>query len=85
VNGRAVLRRVVLRTPQLAPALSFFAGVLLGEVEREDDGTAELVWPRGARIRLEEQHGAAPGIDRLEVDGLAAPRVEAGTRFVPAS
>jgi methylmalonyl-CoA/ethylmalonyl-CoA epimerase len=84
-NGRAVLRRVVLRTPQLASALGFFAGVLLGEVEREHDGTADLVWPRGARIRLEEQPAAAPGVDRLEVDGLAAARVEAGTRFVPAS
>jgi methylmalonyl-CoA/ethylmalonyl-CoA epimerase len=84
VNGHAVLRRVVMRTPNLASALSFFAGVLQGDVEHEADGVADLVWPRGARIRLEQQDGATPGVDRLEVEGLDAPTVEAGTRFAPA-
>jgi hypothetical protein len=84
VNGQAVLRRVVMRTPNLASALSFFAGVLQGDVEDEGNGTADLVWPHGARIRLEEHATAPPGIDRLEIEGLDTPRVEAGTRFVPA-
>jgi hypothetical protein len=41
------------------------------------------VWPRGARVRLEEDADAPPGVDRLEVIGLDAPRMVAGTRFVP--
>jgi methylmalonyl-CoA/ethylmalonyl-CoA epimerase len=84
VNGHAVLRRVVLRTPNLASALSFFAGLLQGHVEKERDGSVDVVWPRGARIRLEEHADSAPGVDRLEVEGLDTRRVEAGTVFVPA-
>jgi catechol 2,3-dioxygenase-like lactoylglutathione lyase family enzyme len=79
----ARLRRVVLRTPSLPSALGFFAGVLQGDIEKEDATRVELVWPRGARIALEEQPNAMPGVDRLEVEGLAAETVVVGTRFVP--
>ena len=79
----ARLRRVVLRTPSLTSALSFFAGVLQGDVEHESGERVELVWPRGARIALEEHPEATPGVDRLEVEGLANETVVVGTRFVP--
>jgi methylmalonyl-CoA/ethylmalonyl-CoA epimerase len=81
---RATLRRVVLRTPSLVSALSFFAGLLQGDVEVSDATAAELVWESGARIRLEEQPGGTPGVDRLEVEGLDDERELIGTRFVPA-
>jgi len=41
------------------------------------------VWPRGARIALELHADAPPGVDRLEVEGLAEPCTVIGTRFVP--
>jgi len=84
VGPPARLRRVVLRTPVLADAVEFFAGTLEGVVERESDGRVELVWPRGARVALEQHTDAAPGVDRLEVEGLRAERTFVGTRFVPA-
>jgi catechol 2,3-dioxygenase-like lactoylglutathione lyase family enzyme len=80
----ARLRRVVLRTPVLADAVEFFSRTLEGVVERESDQRVELVWPRGARLALEQHSEAAPGVDRLEVDGLRAERTLVGTRFVPA-
>ena len=80
----ALLRRVVLRTPSLPTAVSFFAGLLGGGVERETDDRVELCWPRGARIALELRTDAPPGVDRLEVEGLDAPFEVVGTRFVPA-
>lgn len=80
---RATLRRVVLRTPALAAAVSFFAGVLQGDIERETDRRVDLVWPRGARVGLELQPDAAPGVDRLEVEGLVQPATVVGTRLVP--
>ena len=83
-SGHGTLRRVVLRTPSLPSALAFFAGILHGEVERETPGAADLVWPRGARIRLEESTDAHPGVDRLEVEGLAGAHTVVGTRFAPA-
>jgi len=82
-SGRGTLRRVVLRTPSLVSALGFFAGVLQGDVEHESAGAAELVWPRGGRIRVEERADSAPGVDRLEVIGLASESTMIGTRFVP--
>jgi methylmalonyl-CoA/ethylmalonyl-CoA epimerase len=78
------LRRVVLRTPSLAAALGFFGGVLQGDVEAETAQTADLVWPRGSRIRLEQRADAPPGVDRLEVEGLDSEVTLAGTRFAPA-
>jgi methylmalonyl-CoA/ethylmalonyl-CoA epimerase len=80
----ARLRRVVVRTPSLPSALAFFAGLLQGDVEAESDGGADLVWPRGARVRLEERPEEPAGIDRLEIEGLARPQSFAGTRFEPA-
>jgi methylmalonyl-CoA/ethylmalonyl-CoA epimerase len=79
----ARLRRVVLRTPVLADAVAFFAGILEGTVERATDERVDLVWPRGARVGLEYRPDAAPGVDRLEVEGLAAEQTVIGTRFVP--
>jgi hypothetical protein len=79
----ARLRRVVLRTPVLADAVDLFARTLEGVVERESEERVELVWPRGARLALEEHTDVAPGVDRLEVEGLSAARTEVGTRFVP--
>jgi len=81
---QARLRRVVLRTPMLATAGEFFAGILGGDVERESDGRIDLVWPRGARIGLESHPDAPAGVDRLEVEGLEEERIVIGTRFVPA-
>jgi methylmalonyl-CoA/ethylmalonyl-CoA epimerase len=79
----ARLRRVVLRTPALSSAVGFFAGVLQGDIEHETDARVDLVWPGGARVGLEFQPDAAPGVDRLEVEGLAEERTVIGTRFVP--
>ena len=67
----------------LGPEFGFFSGVLQGDVERDDDTRVDLVWPGGARVGLEHQPGASPGIDRLEIEGLAEPRTMLGTRFVP--
>ncbi len=80
----ARLRRVVLRTPDLASAVAFFGDMLEGEIERKTDQRVDLVWPRGARIGLELHPEARPGVDRLEVEGLAEERTVIGTRFVPA-
>ncbi len=80
----ARLRRVVLRTPNLSSALAFFGGVLHGEVTAESATSADLVWPAGARLRLEEHLDARPGVDRLEVEDLDAPVELVGTWFVPA-
>jgi catechol 2,3-dioxygenase-like lactoylglutathione lyase family enzyme len=82
-GAQARLRRVVLRTPMLATAAEFFAGILGGDVERESDGRIDLVWPRGARIGLESHPDAPAGVDRLEVEGLESERTVIGTRFVP--
>jgi methylmalonyl-CoA/ethylmalonyl-CoA epimerase len=82
-RGHATLRRVVLRTPSLPSALAFFAGVLQGDIEAETDNTADLVWPRGGRIRLEERVGATPGVDRLDVEGLTEEVTLLGTCFAP--
>ncbi len=82
-TGHGTLRRVVLRTPSLPSALGFFAGVLQGDVEHETPTSADLVWPRGARVRLEENADALPGVDRLEVVGLTEERTVIGTRFTP--
>jgi catechol 2,3-dioxygenase-like lactoylglutathione lyase family enzyme len=80
----AKLRRVVVRTPQLSPALGFFAGMLHGDVVAESETNAELVWPSGSRILLEAAADATPGIDRLEIAGLAEPVELIGTKLVPA-
>ena len=80
--GEAAPHRV--RTPNLPSALGFFSGLLQGTVTAEGDGHADLEWPGNARLRLELQPDATPGVDRLEVIGLTAPIELIGTRFVPA-
>jgi catechol 2,3-dioxygenase-like lactoylglutathione lyase family enzyme len=80
----ARLRRVVMRTPMLATAVEFFAGILEGDIERESAERVDLVWPRGARIGLEQRSDAPPGVDRLEVEGLDEEHTVIGTHFVPA-
>jgi methylmalonyl-CoA/ethylmalonyl-CoA epimerase len=84
-TGHGTLRRVVLNTPSLPSALAFFAGILQGDVEHETETSADLVWPRGGRIRLEVNADGQPGIDRLEVIGLNHERTVARTRFTPVS
>ena len=80
-----LLRRVVLSTPNLASAVGFFSGLLQGEVLSESGASVELVWPGGARLRLEHRTDTAPGIDRLEVEGLVEPVELIGTCFAPAT
>jgi methylmalonyl-CoA/ethylmalonyl-CoA epimerase len=82
-EGKGLLRRVVLRTPALTSAVSFFAGVLQGDIEHETPTRVDLVWPRGARIGIEEHAGATPGVDRLEVEGLPEPVTLIGTKLMP--
>jgi catechol 2,3-dioxygenase-like lactoylglutathione lyase family enzyme len=96
---RTRLCRVVMATPNLDAALGFFAGVLGGSAEpappEAGSGTgpetavvvaraAELVWPGGGRIRLEETVGTLPRVDRLELEvpGTARELQLAGTRLV---
>ncbi|MCU1430605.1 MAG: Glyoxalase/Bleomycin resistance protein/Dioxygenase superfamily [Actinomycetia bacterium] len=80
----AQLRRVVLGTPTLDATVSFFADFLEGEIEAKRDGRVELVWPRGARIAIEHRPDKPPGVDRLEVAGLAEPVELIGAHLVPA-
>ena len=80
----AHFRRAVLRSPSLDATVSFFSEFLHGEIEAKRDGRVELVWPTGSRIAIESHPDALPGIDRLEIEGLAAPVELIGTRFVPA-
>ena len=82
-TGNGTLRRVVMNTPSLPAALGFFAGILQGDVEGETETSADLVWPRGARVRVEVKSVGHPGVDRLEVIGLNEERTVAGTRFTP--
>jgi catechol 2,3-dioxygenase-like lactoylglutathione lyase family enzyme len=81
----ARLRRVVLASPDLDKSVEFFSDFLHGDVEADRGGRVELVWPkRGARVAIEQRDGHAPGVDRLEVEGLDEPVEVIGTRFVPA-
>lgn len=79
-----ILRAVVLRTPSLAAALGFFAGLLGGSVRADLGDRVDLEWPGGAAIALEERRDALPGVDRLELVGLDREVEVLGTRFAPA-
>ena len=63
-------------------ALGLFSGLLHGDVVDEGDAFAELQWSSGSRLRIETSPDA-PGVDRLEVEGLAEACEHIGTRFVP--
>lgn len=78
------LRRVVIGTPSLAGTVGFYAGLLMGDRVDEGDGWVELCWPSGAHIRVEERNGAAPGVDRLEIEGLEREVELIGARLTPA-
>lgn len=80
----AFLRRVVLGAPDPAALLPLYAGLLGGVAVADTDGT-ELAWPGGGRVRIERRPHVAPGVDRLEVEGLAAPTNVVGTWFTPAA
>jgi methylmalonyl-CoA/ethylmalonyl-CoA epimerase len=81
-RGKTTLRRVVVHTPDLDAARVFFGDILQGKEEASSPDTVDLVWPAGARIRLEV--GDRAGVDRLEVEGLDDEHTVIGTRFVPA-
>jgi methylmalonyl-CoA/ethylmalonyl-CoA epimerase len=80
----AYLRRVVLGAPEPTALLPLYAGLLGGVAVADTDGT-ELVWPGGAQVRIECRPDVAPGVDRLEVEGLAAPTNVVGTWFTPSA
>lgn len=82
-NDRARLRSIVLRVQDGAAARRFFGDLLGGSptASTADDGF-ELEWPGGGRLRFEVAPDAAPGIDRLELEGEPAELEIAGTRFV---
>lgn len=82
-EDRAVLRRVVMRTPSVPTAVGLFSGLLGGTTDERGDGFVELVWPGGGRIRFEES-ADRPGVDRLECDWSGQPTEWAigGARFV---
>jgi catechol 2,3-dioxygenase-like lactoylglutathione lyase family enzyme len=66
----ARLRRVVLAVPSVAAASGLFVTLLEGRTADTGEGWTELVWPTGARLRLEERPHDAPHVDRLEGDVL---------------
>jgi catechol 2,3-dioxygenase-like lactoylglutathione lyase family enzyme len=80
------LRRVVLGAPDPAALLPLYADLLGGEkvsdADDARDGT-ELAWPGGGSVRIERRPDRPPGVDRLEVEGLAAPTNVIGTWFTP--
>jgi methylmalonyl-CoA/ethylmalonyl-CoA epimerase len=77
------LRRVVLGAPDPHDLLPLYAGLLGGEEVARDADSVELAWPTRGRVRIERRAGRPPGVDRLEVDGLAAPTNVIGTWFTP--
>jgi catechol 2,3-dioxygenase-like lactoylglutathione lyase family enzyme len=91
VNGPdsvTYLRRVVLGAPQPAALLPLYQGLLGGTlIERTGDGdattAAELVWPGGGCVRIEQRDDRPAGVDRLEVEGLGAATNVLGTWFTP--
>jgi methylmalonyl-CoA/ethylmalonyl-CoA epimerase len=77
------LRRVVLGAPDPAALLPLYAGLLGGVEVASADGGREFAWPGGGQVRIEARPDVAPGVDRLEVEGLAAPTNVVGTWFTP--
>ncbi len=80
----AVLRRVVIATPDLEGGVSFYADILCGQARPVDPDRVDLVWDGGV-VRLERATVPRPRIDRLEFEGGdGRPRTVGGTRFLPA-
>jgi methylmalonyl-CoA/ethylmalonyl-CoA epimerase len=78
------LRRVVLGAVDPAALLPLYADLLGGKQVADDAGGTELEWPGGGRVRLERRPDRPPGVERLEVEGLAAATNVVGTWFTPA-
>jgi catechol 2,3-dioxygenase-like lactoylglutathione lyase family enzyme len=76
------LRRVVLGAPDPQALLPLYAGLLGGEEVARDADSFELAWPTHGRVRIERRADQPAGVDRLEVEGLAAPTNVIGTWFV---
>ena len=80
---RARLRCVVLRVRDGSAARRFFGDLLGGSpTAPATEDAFELEWPGGGRLSFEVVPDAAPGIERLELDGNPADLEIAGTRFV---
>jgi catechol 2,3-dioxygenase-like lactoylglutathione lyase family enzyme len=77
------LRRVVLGAPEPRALLPLYAGLLGGEQIVDDNDGVELTWPGDGCVRIERRPDSPPGVDRLEVEGLAAPTSVVGTWFTP--
>jgi catechol 2,3-dioxygenase-like lactoylglutathione lyase family enzyme len=77
------LRRVVLGAPDPSALLPLYAGLLEGREIARDGDAIELEWPGGGRVRIEARNDQPAGVDRLEVEGLAAPSNVLNTWFVP--
>lgn len=82
--SRAILRRAVITTDEMARAVGLYADLLEGERADFGDGWVELRWPGGGCIRLEHAAGREQGIDRLEWthDGPPVDLIVGGTSFV---
>jgi methylmalonyl-CoA/ethylmalonyl-CoA epimerase len=79
----ARLRSIVLRVQDGGAARGLFGDLLGGSPTGSTaDDAFELEWPGGGRLRFEVAPDAAPGIDRLELEGNPAELEIAGTRFV---
>jgi hypothetical protein len=73
----------VLKTPTPDEAQAFFIEVLGGSPDPDCGDRCQVVWPGGARIALEHNASAEPGIDRFELTGREpGERVVGCTRFV---
>jgi methylmalonyl-CoA/ethylmalonyl-CoA epimerase len=79
------LRRVVLGAPDPDALLPLYAGLLRGETVARDADGIELAWSTHGVVRIERRPDKPAGVDRLEVEGLAAPTNVIGTWFTPAT
>jgi hypothetical protein len=73
----------VLGAPDPSALLPLYAGLLEGREVARDGDAIELEWPGGGRVRIETRNDQPAGVDRLEVEGLAAPTNVLNTWFVP--
>ncbi len=79
----AVLRRVVIRTPDLEAGSVFYGEVLGGRAVVVDGDRVDVAW-EGGTVRLERGSVARPYVDRLEyVGGDGRVRLVGGARLVP--